>query len=645
MEQPPRPTRLWRKPRYIPLSYRFIFITSTILILLLVTIILVVSRQQDDIIRDQVERRGLAIAQSLAAASKAHLMTYNYVALLQSANHAAQDPDLVHIIIHDKEGRVGAYSGRPELQGKFLDDAISQEAVASTVPFVQPFVQPASRGRVLDVAVPVFIPGSERKWGVVRVGLSLEPMHAQIRRVQLAIGTIGLLALVPALAGCVWLARRITRPVGSLVAATVRAAAGELNQEITIHTADEVEVLADNFSAMIRTIHAQEQQLRTHLAEITSLQRYLNELLTTMSDGLLSVDLGGRLMTMNPAAQHMLGLTVGSVEQRSAFRDLLAHLPGLCEYLGRAVASPLAVGQEELRVHVGEELKTLIVAASPLPDERGEPHQVIVNLHDVTTLKQLEAGIRQAERLAALGTLAAGMAHEIRNPLSAIKTFVQLLPRKLDKPGFLEKFQRTVPRELERINRLIQDLLELARAPRYQMELIDIGPCLRHAIDFFDEELTHHQVRTVCELEERLPLVWADPNQLMKAFSNLIQNAIQAMPQGGKLTIRSRMLTATGAMPSVSDDDAGSLHRLWLNLVFSDSGPGIAPEDVKNIFNPFFTTKDTGTGLGLTITHKVITEHGGYLEVESTPGEGSAFTIRLPALEPAAASLPAVTSS
>ena len=269
-----------------------------------------------------------------------------------------------------------------------------------------------------------------------------------------------------------------------------------------------------------------------------------------------------------------------------------------------------------------------------MPDSLGNPSQLIINLHDITDLKKLEARMRQTERLAGLGTLAAGMAHEIRNPLSAIKTFVQLLPRKLDKPSFLEKFHRTVPREVERINRLIEDLLELARAPRYEFEIVDIGSLVDQALDLFEEQLHQNNIHCRIDLPDEVPLVWVDPDQLAKAFNNLILNAIQAMTDGGQLTIRADSLPPGRSGPSANAKDlAEEAGQSWLSLVFQDTGTGIPSEDLKNIFNPFFTTKDAGTGLGLAITHKVITEHGGEIEVESTVGIGSQFIIRLPALE------------
>jgi signal transduction histidine kinase len=240
-------------------------------------------------------------------------------------------------------------------------------------------------------------------------------------------------------------------------------------------------------------------------------------------------------------------------------------------------------------------------------------------------LKKMEASMRQTERLAALGTLAAGMAHEIRNPLSSIKTFVQLLPRKIEKPGFLEKFQRTVPRELNRINTLVDDLLDLARIPRYVFQSTSLKTLLEQALEATDAQLQAEHIQCRCVIADDLPPVRADASQLARAFHNLIRNAVQAMPQGGKLHISAFFHSGD---PALAEPGTAGVDRV--STVFQDTGPGISDAELENIFNPFFTTKDKGTGLGLAITHKVITEHGGQIEVESALGQGSRFVVHLP---------------
>ncbi len=564
------------------------------------------------------------MATSIAAISKASLATYNYIALEQTANQAVQDPETLYIVIHDKEGRVAAFSGRSDLQGSLLEDPVSRRAVSAEAPLIQEDLTGLGPDAGLEIAVPVYIPGSGYRWGTVRVALSLEPMAQQIRAGQMVIVYVGVLAWIAGVFLAYGAARKITRPLADLTLATMRAARGDLEQTLQVSTRDEVEVLASNFMIMTREILRQRRQLESQLREIQRLQRYTEQLLTTMNDGLLAVDREGRVATINPAARAMLGLSedfpAGGLAQ-----SFLKEAPQLSSYLAEMLGDPGAWSQREIGLTREGEGRTLLAGSSLLKDAEGRILELIVNLQDVTGLKKLEARMRQADRLAALGVLAAGMAHEIRNPLSAIKTFVQLLPRKVHREDFLEKFNRTVPRELDRINGLIEELLELARTPKYCVEPVQLGPLVRQALDLYEEALQAAGVGTWVRFDPDLPDIQADPRQLMKAIQNILRNAMQAMPRGGTLTVEARV----GEGPSPGLRPAGV--STWVGLRFTDTGVGMSAETVRNVFNPFYTTKDHGTGLGLAITHKIVTELGGCIEVTSEPGSGATFVLQFPA--------------
>ena len=617
--------RILKKPRFIPLQYRFILMISGMLILLLGALALVLGILQSRTIRNQIETRGLGIAQSLAAASMADLSTYNYVALERSANQAAGNPDIEYVIIHDKEGRVGGYSGRPDLQNRFLKDTVSQKAITSTTPLTQKRLAEAGKAPILDVSVPVFLANTGSRWGTIRLGLSLVPMHRQINQTQWIILGIGLVALAVGILVSIWAAKRVTYPLENLVHATIEAAQGNLSQKISVKTGDEVEILASNFSFMIQEILDHREQLEWQLDEIKRLHRHTEKLLTTMSDGLMSIDMDGKVATINPAAHGILAISDSRLEKGAFLSDALEEGSDLYTSVRDMLQNKMAKGPQEIRLDSGDESKVLLVGSSLLVDDNGQPQEIILNLNDITALKELESRIRQAERLAALGTLAAGLSHEIRNPLSAIKTFVQLLPRKIEKPGFLEKFQRTVPREIDRINQLIEDLLDMARPPKYHFAKTDISSLLKQTVDLMEAEMQIRHIQCECILSADLPSVRADSHQLVKAFQNLIQNAAQAMSAGGELTIEAYYEQKT----PIHQHMAKNRNR-WVTVIFQDTGPGIPADAIKNIFNPFFSTKDNGTGLGLAITHKVITEHGGSIEVTSCTESGTRFTVGLP---------------
>jgi two-component system sensor histidine kinase AtoS len=589
--------------------------TSGVLFVLMAIIVILVGNRSAASIEQEAEARGLAVAHSIAAVSTEALLTYNYVALEQNAEKASQSADIVYVIILNKEQEVAAFSGRSGWQGKSLGDPITQRALAATGPAIQSAFWAETGERVLDLAVPVYIPNSEMKWGTIRVGLSLERMYRQIRRTQLVLVGIGSVALILGLAGAHIMASRITQPLEQVVQATIAAADGDLSQHLDIHTRDEVEDLASNFNTMVREILAQRQQLEERLGQIIQLKSYNDMVLASMTNGMITLDLEARLVSANAAAQAILGFE-GKNWQGTSFREMWPEDNALVGLLEKSLEGRTDYRNREIHFDTGTgHQRTLMVNSSSLQDGRKAIIGVLVVINDVTELKALEARMRQSDRLAALGTLSAGLAHEIRNPLAAIKTFVQLLPRKISNPVFLEKFQVTVPRELNRINDLIGSLLELARPPKLEFKMTSLTECLKQVADLYRDKLSAAHINLKIDEEGPLPQLWADGEHLSRAFSNLILNAMEAMPEGGTLSVSARPLEGR------------------VLIQFSDNGKGINEAVIENIFNPFFTTKDTGTGLGLAITHKIIEEHNGNIEVVSTPGAGTTFTLTLPSTQ------------
>lgn len=623
MQNWPLKIKLLQKPRFIPIRYRLILVTSCTLFILFAVLAVTVGVYQKKSLRQQIENRGITIVRSLAVTSANALINYNYISLEQMANSVAQNPDILYVIVHDKEGRVAGYSHRADLQGRILSDPVSQKAVATTSVLIQSTPNKKDHVDGLDIAVPVYTENSDQRWGTVRTGISLLPMYAQITQTLWIIVIFGLTAWIAGILMSIWGARRMTRPLGELVHMTIEAADGKLNRHFTVKTGDEVEVLADNFSTMIIKILEHRVYQEKQLVEIQRLQNYTEKLLTTMSDGLLSIGVNGNIATINPAARELLNIAPQKEVVGVAFEAVIPKEDGLFYMIQGIVNKPASGGYQEVRLEIDGFVKTILMGQSTLIGPDGHINEVIFNLHDITDLKKLEAQVRQNERLASLGTLAAGMAHEIRNPLSAIKTFVQLLPRKIDNAIFLEKFYRTVPRETERINQLVEELLELSRIPKYYFAPTDITVLLRNVVEIQMVDVKRCIIDPSLNFSDDLPKIVADSNQLMKAFHNLVQNAVQAMPNGGQLQVSA--IYRSGDIGKETGVQSGEI------LVrFEDEGEGIPAEILNNIFDPFFTTKDMGTGLGLAITHKVITEHGGRIEVISKEEKGAIFTVHLP---------------
>jgi signal transduction histidine kinase len=248
-------------------------------------------------------------------------------------------------------------------------------------------------------------------------------------------------------------------------------------------------------------------------------------------------------------------------------------------------------------------------------------------IRDLTVVRELEHRLRRSDRLAALGSLAAGLAHEIKNPLTSLLTFSRHLTRRFDDEQFRAKFQSVVPRELERINGIVEQLLELARPPRLNFVAMRLPPLLERTVELYAHEIESSGVEVTREYARDLPVLWVDPDAVYQALVNLLRNALDAMPSGGRLVLRTGWSDAPHVTLPGRRSPGGSRR---VRVEVEDSGVGISAGDADRVFNPFFTTKDGGTGLGLALTHKIIEDHGGTIDFRNAPGGGTVFRIVLP---------------
>jgi signal transduction histidine kinase len=242
-------------------------------------------------------------------------------------------------------------------------------------------------------------------------------------------------------------------------------------------------------------------------------------------------------------------------------------------------------------------------------------------------VRDLEERLRRADRLAALGTMAAGIAHDIRNPLTSILIFSQLMSLHHDDPDVREKFNRVVPRELERVQAVIEDMMELARPATMHREPVNLNELLTQVLELYEGQANGQSIKVVREYEQELPFCMADRKRLHRCFSNIASNAIQAMPTGGDLTVRTRQVS-TMTFPNTGLPDPRPEPAIQVTI--SDTGQGIPADRLSRIFDPFFTTKEKGMGLGMAITHRIIEDHKGTIDVQSEVGLGTMFIVHLP---------------
>ena len=484
--------------KQVTLRTKFILILNLLVVLLVVTAALLAEMQQRNAIIEEVQKRAIILARSLADASTNSLVTYNYVGVEQSLAIAIKSPDVVYAVVLDKEGNIAASSVREAQSSRILLE--DKEAVPTGAdPLIRRRQIPGSRAEtVYDVSVPVMVEGSDQRWGMVRLGISLESMQKQIAGTRRLISIFGLMAVLIASVSSILLARRITNPLQALTRGVAAVGHGDLTQRINIETKDELGELARAFNEM--------------------------------------------------------------TQQLARVRDL-------------------------------------------------------------------EDRLRRADRLAALGTMAAGIAHDIRNPLTSILIFSQLMSLHYDDSDVREKFNRVVPRELERVQTVIEDMMELARPASVHREPASLNDILSQVLELFESQADPQGIKILREYELDLPFCMADRKRLHRCFSNLVSNAFQAMSSGGELTVRTRripaMIFSDTGLPDPRPEPA-------IQITIADTGQGISADRLSRIFDPFYTTKEKGLGLGMAIAHRIVEDHRGTIDVQSEVGLGSTFTVCIP---------------
>jgi PAS domain S-box-containing protein len=614
------------RPIFVSLRTKLLIGTVLIVAVLMLAVTAVVERRQRTAIIEEVHRRGTVLAEGLASVSAGALVLYNFTVLEQNVVRFAHETDVSYAVILDRFGQVAAHSRAPEQVGRILSDAVSLRALAGA-PVLQETVDPEGEA-IYDVAAPILIEGE--RWGTVRLGVSRHRMDAAIAVTRRELAGLAVIALVLGGLAAAIGARRIARPVRQLADGVAAIARGELSQRIESSRSDELGRLAVAFNEMAAQLSQQRAELETtHAAlrqrfvELSDLKSYTDHILRSFVSGLLTLDLDGRVVTLNPAAESLMGSAPGALAGRP-MTEAFHHLPELRDLLLETLRTRVGVGPVPIGLGRADGQSVPVeLTTAPLRGAEGQALGVVAVLRDLTPVRQLEEQLRRSDRLAALGTLAAGLAHEIKNPLTSIMTFSRHVARRFDDERFRQRFQSVVPRELERINAIVDGLLRLARPARLALAPVHLPPLLEQTLELYAHQIEARRIRVRREWSVGVPPVPGDAEHLYQAFLNLVANAIDAMEgeEGGTLTIR---LGWPGAgAPAGAPPD-----RLVVEV--GDTGSGIKPEETSNVFNPFFTTKPGGTGLGLAIAHKIIEDHGGTVAFRTAPGDGTVFTVALP---------------
>jgi two-component system NtrC family sensor kinase len=352
--------------------------------------------------------------------------------------------------------------------------------------------------------------------------------------------------------------------------------------------------------------------------ELRGLKEYNENILESLDSGIVVLDLEGRVVRWNRAMEALFGRARRDVLGRA----LAAVFP---ESFLEAMRGALVLGDDEDIAHIyklhlpSADGRSLMVnvAVAPFQSTPRERHGTILIVDDVTARVRLEEQLQHAEKMASVGLLAAGVAHEVNTPLAGISSYTQLLRGQLEEADPRQQVLEKIEKQSFRAARIINGLLNFSRSSGTEFDRVDVNKVILDVLALVEHQLEGSRIRVRRELAPRVPPIRGNENRIQQVFFNLILNARDAMPSGGWLTLRT----------SAEADDT-------VVVEVADTGHGIRREHIKRIYDPFFTTKGIGkgTGLGLSVSYGIVQEHGGAIFVESAPGQGTTFQVALPAL-------------
>ena len=576
--------------------------------------IIVYSRKAvHEIMISQIEKHVMSETDESAALLASNLVRHNENALLTILQSLARNTESASVYMSDMHGVVVA-----DMDVGGTGRVVKDPNIASALKTDKPHIYeiPFKGRRTLYVITPIhegtldrneenFIltgvtaPAHKSLVGAVSYEIPLEATLVLEQRIARELLWIVCLCIGAMTTALLLLMRQILAPVHLLLSGTNKIRRGEYGALIPVRTNDEIGQLTSSFNAM-----------SGDLATTTVSKKFINNILETMQDPLIVTDNEGRITMLNPAVPALLG--------RSA-QSLMGHPAATFIENGEALlrAPKIGIHATCFLAKDGKKMPVLISLA-PLRGAEGEALGVVLVAKDVSEIKKLESRMQQSEKLSAVGQLAAGVAHEINNPLGVILGFAQGMARQTKVGDPLELPIKSIEREALRCKNLVQDLLTFARTSHSDREGMDLNATIEQAMSLVRTQIKMGRVILKVDLGAGLPMILGNKNQIQQVVMNLAKNAIDAMPNGGALTIKTELIE--------------SAPQSWVCLEVSDTGTGIPAPLQARIFEPFFTTKSVGqgTGLGLSLVAEIVKKHSGEIDVASGPGR-TVFRAMFPA--------------
>ncbi len=352
-------------------------------------------------------------------------------------------------------------------------------------------------------------------------------------------------------------------------------------------------------------------------------ESFYRDLVWNLRNGVLAVSRDGRIAVMNEVAYRIFGIEPKRSDIGRPYTEVLKSVPDVCRIVASAFELSHLPNRAEHRLKRTN--KVIGYTLSQVRDTRGFVTGATLFFKDLTRVEQLEERERLRDRLAALGEMAAAIAHEVKNPLAGIEVMAGLLKRQLAGNDDALSILNDIIKEAKMANAIVVEVLDFVRPIQLQVERVTLDEVIKDSITLAEGKMRRGSVSIRTELAEDVPELLADSHQLRQLFSNLLANAFEALGGEGHVDIRARLLPPDDEPPGGGEPEAPKVA-----IEVRDSGPGIAGDDLDRIFSPFFTTKPQGTGLGLAIVRKVVDAHDGRIDAVSAPGRGATFRVTLP---------------
>ncbi len=509
-------------------------------------------------------------------------------------------PHLLYALIADRTGTVllhteRAKEGKPEPERPNLDGLL-------TVDTLSRFSALYTTGRTYETVLPMSL--NDRLFGSIRLGVSTTLLRREVTaslQQSLAVAAVTL--------PLAWLAAMV---LAQLTVRPIRAIVGQVDR---IRRGEPVEVTpvgGDEFQELSAQLQALGSELQADRLSALSEKAHLQGVVDQLEDGVIFLNPERHVLFFNRAAEAVVGL---SLEQTVGlpFHEVLDPTHPLLPFVDQVLSGAAGIRNATVALPLGGREKEFLVSAFHMEDA----HRVMgvaVLLKDLESIKTVQSLVSYSAKLAALGRLTSGVAHEVKNPLNAMMIHVELLKERLEDAGSdVKQSLEVIGSEIRRLDRVVQGFLKFMRPQELSLKPVDLNALLQSVGALLEAESQNHGVRFVFELDASLPVVSADEELLRQAFINFFQNAVQAMLHGGAVRIRTR--------PEGLD---------WVRVVVTDQGVGIAAQDLDKIFKLYYTGKPGGSGIGLSVVYRILQLHDGTVEAKSQPGRGTAMIVRLP---------------